>query len=378
MMKKTLLSTTALVAASFLSMGVASAEVTVSSTQTYLLNFSSGVAGGAKLGTEAYDSDTPGSEVRQSITTEHETGNIVVKGSGVSDSGLTYGVNVDLNTFSDAAALDEVDVYIGGDSWGKISFGEDDDAMHITRITANTISVGIGGDGTADDEVSRASDSARILYHSPNIGGFELAASFSPQADGSDNTSLDSENLIAVGAKFSRDFGNFGLGVAGGARIQSFTNRTNAEVNGIAIDEETGSQTGFQVGVQGSFDAFTVAASFGSDTENDKTAAAAGKEKETADTYINAGVAYNFGVGGVSLGYYSKSREVKESATATENVKSSVNSIVLDADYKLSEGVTALFQATLDSSDPDTDKDTASGLTDPSATTIKVGLKAAF
>ena len=366
-MKKILMSTTALVAASVALAGIASAEVKVSGSTSYFLTYKSG----AKSLGAFYDEAVKSNEYQVNLGVQQLTwqSEVIVSGGGVTDAGLNYGAEAQLRTGIDSVTTDEAFVHIGGDSWGKITLGNDDDALDRTQVHAGSVAVGLGHEwnGTGN-KLGGNDDDAKIVYQTPSFSGFNAALSLSPTA------ANGQENLIAAGANFSRDLGGMSFKVGAGARMSSTANRTDSTANGVEAGKETGGVFGFQAGVSGTFNAFSLSLGFGSGTTT--TAVAAAKDTENAATNMGLTVAYNYGQGGVSASYLLGSGEVTKGAT--KGNKSSSNSIVLDADYKMAEGLAVQFEAAINSNDPNGDVADVSGQKAPSNMIIGVGLNANF
>jgi predicted porin len=366
-MKKILMSTTALVAASVALAGIASAEVKVSGSTSYFLTYKSG----AKSLGAFYDEAVKSNEYQVNLGVQQLTwqSEVVVSGGGVTDAGLNYGAEAQLRTGIDSVTTDEAFVHIGGDSWGKITLGNDDDALDRTQVHAGSVAVGLGHEwnGTGN-KLGGNDDDAKIVYQTPSFSGFNAALSLSPTA------ANGQENLIAAGANFSRDLGGMSFKVGAGARMSSTANRTDATANGVEVGKETGGVFGFQAGVSGTFNAFSLSLGFGSGTTT--TSVAAAKDTENAATNMGLTVAYNYGQGGVSASYLLGSGEVMKGAT--KGNKTSSNSIVLDADYKMAEGLAVQFEAAINSNDPNGDVADVSGQKAPSNMIIGVGLNANF
>lgn len=183
-MKKVLLATTALIAASaFAAPAQAQLEVTV--------------GGFTAFQAAMFDNDTANSSERD-FQSEAQ---IVVHARGVADNGLEYGARVAIDTStSDDSNADETHVYLGG-TWGRLEMGDDDGASELV-VFAPT--VGIGQiNGSYDDYVPAAAqghivndrgdhnftaidsdDSTKITYYTPKFSGFQAGVSYAPEYQG--------------------------------------------------------------------------------------------------------------------------------------------------------------------------------------------------
>lgn len=180
-MKKVLLATTALIAASaFAAPAQAELEVTV--------------GGFTAFQAAMFDDDTANSSNRD-FQSEAQ---ILVRADATADNGLMYGAKVlmDAST-SDSANSDEVGIYLAG-SWGRVELGDDDGASELV-VFAPT--VGIGQiNGSYDDYVSATAqahflndrgdhnftaldsdDSTKITYYTPKFSGFQAGVSYAPE-----------------------------------------------------------------------------------------------------------------------------------------------------------------------------------------------------
>jgi len=224
-MRKVLLATTALVAMT----GAAAAEVTVSGYYEF------GYSSISDDQTTNYDSMFDDTEVH-------------IKYDTTSDSGLSYGMAVELETSADNAhstvsadstddsvtVADEASMYISGD-FGKITLGENDGAASdgilwsggahmIGGWDSSVPSVGSGG-GTLmlNDHIyyGPGSDAIKVKYNSPNVGGFTFAYSMAGKT--SSTTTEDTE----VSVKYSMDMGGVGVTVSAGMHDSGETTDTN-------------------------------------------------------------------------------------------------------------------------------------------------------
>jgi len=168
-------------------------------------------ADGIKLGVggffkEAYmvnfDDDNEGD-----LGNEHSTdgffndAEIHFSGETTLDNGLTVGARVELEGETDNDQIDEAWVYFSG-GFGEVRVGSDDDALagacllppggtgNFSAFSPNqwgANNAGITGAGvvaltsnTACTGVDDRSDAQKIIYITPNFGGFQLTASYTP------------------------------------------------------------------------------------------------------------------------------------------------------------------------------------------------------
>lgn len=252
-MKKILLATTALIAASaFAAPAQAELEVTV----------------GGFVGFQAamFDNDTANSSDRD-FQSEAQ---IAVRADATADNGLQYGAKILLDaSTSDTANSDEVGIYLAG-AWGRVEMGDDDGASELV-VFAPT--VGIGQiNGSYDDYVSTTAaghllndrgdhnftaidsdDSTKVTYFTPKFSGFQAGVSYAPEYQGFNIAGLtgvggsSGENVVFTDdTTIASDIFEVGLGYDGEVRGVMFKFGANY-VSGNAIDGDIDPLT---VGVQ--------------------------------------------------------------------------------------------------------------------------------
>jgi hypothetical protein len=326
-MKKNLLATTALVAAGALvSTGAFAASKPISlKVGGYLEQW---------VGFGSADHDTNG-EV-QDIDVQ-EDGEIHFKGSTTLDNGLTFGVNVQLETQVQGDQIDEAYIFVKGD-FGEIVLGSENGPAYVMHYGASTNGPGLnsgdhqnwipGNDfGLASTYAfaRRDNDSEKIRWMSPRFSGIQLGASYAPEATQDDdgfpteatNGAGNEENVWAVAANYDNKFGDFRVRASLGYQGFGDSNTTGAEnmwTAAAGLRLETG---GFGVHLSGA-------------RMNDASATV-----ETRDT-IAGSVLYSSGPVGVSLGVV---YGVDEGATAAISDKQVA--VELGGKYKLGPGVEA-------------------------------------
>lgn len=220
-MKKVLLATTALIAASaFAAPAHAELEVTV--------------GGFTAFQAAMFDNDSTDSN--RDFQSEAQ---IAVHADGTADNGLQYGAKVLLDaSTNDTANSDEVGLYLAG-SWGRVELGDDDGASELV-VFAPT--VGIGQiNGSYDDYVSPTAtghllndrgdhnftaidsdDSTKVTYYTPKFSGFQAGVSYAPEYQGFNIAGLTGvggsagENVVFTkNSTIASDIFEFGLGYDG-------------------------------------------------------------------------------------------------------------------------------------------------------------------
>ena len=171
------------------------------------------------------------------------------------ENGLTVGARIELEGQTSADQIDAVFAYFSG-GFGEVRFGDTFEALAQLCYTVPSASSIFGADspifnfsnagivgysGTNGTCYGIDDKSTKIVYFSPSFGGFQFAASFTPDNTEDTRNTLDgagtrlktdagqlSENL-SVAPGFTDDFNGIALAVGGGASF-SF-DRENAAAN---------------------------------------------------------------------------------------------------------------------------------------------------
>jgi hypothetical protein len=190
-MRKLLLGTTALAAAATLSANAALADVSISgATEWHYINF------GSQDATLDGDSFSQDSE-------------IAFKFSNKTDSGLTIGYTVEMESDAGSGGIDESSLTISG-GFGTIMLGQNDGVATAYAIEAEdaTAEESAGSMASAtiqtDTDVQLdETDDNKIAYHLPAMGGFKAGVSFEDSGAGSGSGSK--EDITAFGASFTTE-----------------------------------------------------------------------------------------------------------------------------------------------------------------------------
>ncbi len=221
-MRKLLLGTTALAAAATLSANAALADVSISG----MLEWS-------------YDSRSSNVSANNG-TSFGQDSDLQVKFSNKTDSGLTVDMLVDIDTdqADNAAPLnDETSLSISG-GFGKIVLGKDDDAadayiMDESDLIAEDQAPGVSSMtiSTSTELTMESSDSNKISYHLPAMGGLTFGIS---QADGGKATT--SSDTISYGANYALDAGGAAITLGyTAATTENTTQDIDSEQMGIKV-----------------------------------------------------------------------------------------------------------------------------------------------
>lgn len=270
------------------------------------------------------------------VTDEAE---LVIDARNTTDSGILYGVEITLNVNTDDTTNgDKVFAYIDSDSFGRFQLGDNDNAADSLFVDGADVIAARGGYdgevadlfqfgdtwlGVGTDNVGKAT---KVVYFTPNIAGFTLGASFTPDSGGSgasfgetDNNG-SFENTVDIAGNYVGTFGDVEVVVA---------------AFGEFGDHETGNTQGAEtLGIGGtvSFSGFSVGAGYTTfgDAGLTSTQTASGMD---AGEWWDVAVGYRSGPWGVSVGYY---ESTYDNATGTDDTKNTV--LTFDADYEVAPG----------------------------------------
>jgi len=299
-MKKQLLTTTALVAASLI--GVTSS------------------ANAMKLGLGGYQEAImgfadQGSQVRKStgFDAQHD-GEIHFKAKQTLDNGLKIRTRVELESASQADNIDEAYINVSG-KWGAIRLGAEDNAaslMTTGSFGAWATNVGANLNFDVKDWVITPSghrqnltqrldvgegDSEKIIYFTPRVSGFQLGASYMPSGEEDKNGSIaPTNNGIVHGWAAAANY----RGKVGGVGVKSAVGYIQAKQAGGTqsfVDTE-GDPKGWTASTALKMGGVTVAAGFMS-----RKNIGAGAGRKDGSNEFSFGTKYDFGKNHVSAGY---------------------------------------------------------------------------
>jgi outer membrane protein OmpU len=248
-MKKVLLGTSALVAASLIA-GEASAQ-----------NLQAGLAGFIRNWWSAFDLPSGSTGRDLAFTSNNE---VFFVGSAKLNNGMTYGFRIELEAWSQTAAantnahdqIDEVWAYIRG-SFGEIRFGEEDD---VRKLKAWSPYIGglLGADSpdavyalrTSTTYLNTENDAPKIIYFSPSFSGFSFGVSYAPDAthgtrsfavqgkndcDGTQSRGCNGNNF-SIAADYRGKFGDANVGFDIGYTTSNNEVAANKDVNIFRAD----------------------------------------------------------------------------------------------------------------------------------------------
>ena len=353
-MRKTLLATSAIVAAAALSsQAMAEVKLELSGGAKYEIDFVSDDAGTG--GTEVDD---------QNIRQGNSATQVFFTASNTADNGLTYGYKWDLRANGDdaAATSDESYMFFSG-NWGTAHIGQDDNVVDNQVVTGADVlggasgfdgSIGtrgshIGTAATAPDLSTSEGDDPKVAYYSPSFSGFQAAVSYAPQVGGENAV----DNVVGTALNYSGSFGDVSVSAGVGYIFADEANANNKDYEGL------------QAGVNLGFGAFSAGLGYTTDFDSGIASTSTASADETWDL----GLAYNYGAGKVSVGYLFSEADDGANGEDTAQV------FVVGADYTVAEGLVAYGEFQWSESEDDS---AAANADEYEASAFVIGTKLSF
>lgn len=287
-MKKVLLATTALIAASaFAAPAQAGLEVSV--------------GGFTAFQAAMFDNDTATTE--RDFQSESQ---IVVGADATADNGLQYGAVVIFEaSTTDTGNMFATDLYLAG-SWGRVQMGDNHGASQLAVIAPT---VGIGQiNGSYDDYVTAgarghglndrgdhnftaydSSNHTKVTYYTPKFSGFQAGVSYAPQWDNGETvttTDTSPNDVVEFGLGYDGEF-NSVMVKAGGSYVMGDAATGTEDLNAWTLGAQLG-YNGFRFG--------------GSYTSQGDSLATAGTASDDITNWT-VGATYENGPWGVGLSY---------------------------------------------------------------------------
>jgi hypothetical protein len=214
---------------------------------------------------------------------------ICVIGQTTLDNGLTIGVNVQIEAFSESDVIDESYLFLQSPTAGQLIVGDENNAGYLLHVTApdggisldsgdllNIVAFETGGAAFFDTPLGTTNlrlndnDSGKFTYITPRFAGFQAGVSYIPEfeAGGDNNSALrkvgtgstiggtagrnqGQYNGVAGGLNFTDTFGPVGVQASGGIlSAQAFSGGPNISDSEL-IAYNAGAQfsfAGFSVG----------------------------------------------------------------------------------------------------------------------------------
>ena len=346
-MKKTLFGTTALVTAGLLASSGAHAE------------------SGIKLGLGGYMNNFfVAGDVDNDIGTDYNAtglfseGEVWFSGETTLDNGLSFGANIQLESFDTGDQIDENFGYVEG-GFGRAQFGSENTAAHLMHYSAPSVGVPINSgwvtsfipipagheagisQGTNPDV---GNDENTLTYFTPRLFGFQLGASYQPslQFDGEGknapvqaNTDTEYNNGLSVGVNFVESFGAVDIAIAGGYRRASGPDAAVVAGSTVELDDIEQWSTGVNIGFAG----FTVGGSFGAVTSGRRKGS--DLTDSTEGHSFEAGASYSTGPWTFGLGYVYGEVEGDVNVSADDTMQATRAGV----EYAVGPGITASVSA---------------------------------
>jgi outer membrane protein OmpU len=326
-MKKTLLGTTALVSAGLVA-GPALASDPLSVT----------VSGSIVTGFYFVDNDTIGATDFDDTKVALVARNLDVVASGTLDNGLVAGAalklqldNDEVATGTSNATFSEVYAFLEG-GFGRLEIGATDGAAFKSHYSSpwfvpgngvdspNIYNISINTAGTSSFSARTSTyslmteDSNKISYFTPRLAGFQLGASFTPDAGTNDpvangfavspqNSAI--EDVFEIAANYA--------GEIGGASIGADVFYVTGEAPGAGA---TGDPTEMGIGASVGFGGFTVGGAY---TVTEDLAGQNAVVNGNESTTWTAGISYGTGPWTVGVAYLDSEVEVTGVAIDAEN-----------------------------------------------------------
>lgn len=328
-MKKGLLGSTAIIAATALTAGVAGAAEAPTVKLGGFMDF--------QMYMPSNDDTLVGTATTQGRTMYFSVDDAEVKFtvSGTSDSGLNYGFVVEMEANNGATQIaDESYLTLGG-TFGRVELGANDGAEDSMAVGGESIQGATGGfDGdqgawyngpksapSGPGIDGDSGDANKITYYSNDMSGLKFGVSYAPQtgSEGSADAfnSGTHENYIGIGAQYGADMG--GMAVKGGFVY----GMAAADGNQPAATDDL---SGFAVGATVGFGAFSVGLGYGDNGDAD-------------ESFYDVAAGFSNGPVAASIGYFVGT----DSSAATDATHTILS---LTADYALAPGLSVYGEYT--------------------------------
>jgi len=309
-MKKVLLGSSALVAASML------ASVPVAAAEAPTISFS----GSTRVEMSGVDQDLSAGlgSGYQFETDGHSFGWV---GRGTADNGMTYSANI--NTSTSVAG----DLTIGEakltfvNSWGTVIMGDDDGADDIMMKGGYSLLTGGGGhDGGFSSNVQRGGltgsqsapslqgdtgDATKLNYYTPRMKGFQFGASWTPDAGANFSTGIaddndgDIHNHLGLGVNYIGELD--GVGIQAGATFAHASTEPVSTTASAASSLAREAVQAWSLGGTLSYSGFSIGAGHGDNGDSNCTKANTLCDQGTWWDLVGG---YKMGSTQASLGYF--------------------------------------------------------------------------
>jgi len=403
-MKKILLTTTALVAAGFLSSAALADSASDSfDTSSKPAGISLGLGGYYKAAAGFVDSDL---QSAREYAVQHDV-EVYFTGETTLDNGLTVGARIELDTDDSSATTetkaDERYAYFRG-SWGELRAGNEDSARRLLSVQAPEPSsvfssgdgyinmkeldlatgvatfdnlVGIGFDGENDTVADLEGDDAKLIYFTPSFNGLTLGVSFTPEVgrDGtavsngvSGNDQTTEGDVISLAALYEGDFDGVGVKASLG-----YESTDGGKAGGTAAGAQVDDRDALAFGLQFNVSEWYFGGSYGMFDDFSTTTGAAVTESDLEFDVYDLGVVWAPGDYSVGLSYSSGDYEATTGGAEVE-----LDTWQVSGAYTLGQGIDLVGAIQFN----DLDADGITGITaaeaDQESTAVLVGTDIRF
>lgn len=353
-MKKVLIASTALVAATMFSAGAASASEKI---KLNLGGYSKWwVVGAWQDNSFQANNNAAGAQGDYNNVDIKGDNEVFFGGSTTLDNGLKVGINIELEAGGNTGAgasdnADQIDksvVFVEG-GFGKVLLGTEANGAALLHVFApdaagNTDSDGIitGGwaiarptNNTAAGRVSTSidtdGDTDKITYVSPSFYGLTVGGTYAPNTAEDNRTTPNLQTVVAsniygAGGLYANSFGGVDLKVSGGWA-------TYEVENGIGFNNGKSGVNEYTVGTQVGYAGFTVGGSFRKINSTDNLDGVV-----TSGQVWDAGIQYASGPYAVSFIYFESTAD----STVSVGNEDSASVYQVSGKYALGPGVDAL------------------------------------
>lgn len=223
-------------------------------------------------------------------TNHFSDGEIQFRGSTTLDNGITVGVRVELEAFTNGDQVDENYVFVEG-GFGRLQLGSDDPAPYQQAVVAPNVGVPINSGwlsnfipqpsgfatGSFQTTPEISIDDNMINYFSPRFAGFQLGLAYIPDLDeggdgnnnapfgngeGNNTTAEDNDRHhgFGVGVNYTNSFNGIDLSVAGGYQV---VGPPDENASNLAGTDDKQTVTAYNAGLNVGFAGFTIGGSWG-------------------------------------------------------------------------------------------------------------------
>lgn len=331
-MKKILLSTTAIVAATAVTAGVAQAG----ESNMDIYGYNTFAIGVGDLDNAASTGD------RLDV---YENGEILFTASTTTDAGMTVKWRVDYETESSNGNFVDENFFTVSDDWGSVIIGSTNMPnykMHysgglyvgnfglssngFTQWTGTPAISDFSGGWMNDNGIFGASDIDHMAYYSPRVGGIQVGIGYAPDANVNDGNGENSvrEDTVSAGINYVATHGDMDVALSAGyiSHEGGSSGANDNRANDLKL---------WQAGAQLTTGGLTFGVSYADATDDSNAQVAPGGDSWTAV------VGVNYATGPYTVGISFMTSEAEETTANTNDTEG--QKLLLGFDYALGGGV---------------------------------------